>query len=174
MILIFLALLFFLNAFVSFPLGVPHDISREGSDCLRASGRAWYILPAGTYISESSSFGEIYSRSSPIPFVTRRYTRFHVTIRTQDGPMFQMSVRVRDDKRRKLERGESPELYGMVSELSGSALAPQRETLERNETESVCLNDNGATVRTRRLSAAVSLILSALFLFLAWSVKARG
>lgn len=88
--------------------------------------------------------------------------------------MFQMSVRVRDDKRRKLECGESPELYGMVSELSDSALARQRETLEKNEAESVCLNDNGATVQTRRLSAAVSLIFSALFLFLAWRAKTRG
>ena len=158
----FLVLVNLLNLFISIPIGNPVRIGQEGDQCLRNPGKKWYLLDAEIYAVENS-FYEIHSRSSVIPFVTRRYTYFHVLVRTAAEENFLMPVRVRDQKRQRLESGESVSLYGMVSELSGESRKRQETALSGRSASRMCLNDNGDTISKRALSAVFSTFIAAFF-----------
>ena len=161
----FLTLLFIFNMVITLPLKAPMNLVQAKVADLHEERRTWYALEEGTY-SVGASFGSIRIRSSFLLFHTNEYTYYCVTVNPGGENAFSMPVRVKTNKRQKLEKGEAITLYGMASELTGDL----RSRLEaaapgQSELSYLCLNDNGDTVTTRWLSSAAFALFAGICIF---------
>lgn len=164
--LAFLALLFVFNVMINLPLKKPVDLTREGVADLQEQRGRWYTLEEGTY-SVGASFDSIYIRNSFLLFHSNEYTYYSITVNPNGENAFSMPVRVKTNKRQRLENGEAVTLYGMASELTGD-LRSKLENAASGQSERLsylCLNDNGDTVATRCLSSAVFALLAGFCVF---------
>lgn len=163
----FLTLLFAFNVMIGLPLKKPVDLTQKGAVDLQEQRGRWYTLEEGTY-SVGASFGSIHIRSSFLLFHSNEYTYYSVTVKPTGENAFSMPVRVKTNKRQKLENGETVTLYGMASELTGDLRSKLEDTVssQSERLSYLCLNDNGDTVVTRCLSSAVFALLAGLCFFL--------
>lgn len=163
----FLTLLFAFNVAITLPLEAPLNLARTGTSELREKRGRWYTLEEGAY-SVGTSFGSIHIRSSFLLFHSNEYTYYCVTVNPGGEDAFDMPVRVKADKRQKLEKGEAVTLYGMASELTGDLRSRMKEATsgQSKQLSYLCLNDNGDTVITRCLSSAVFALFTAICIFL--------
>lgn len=169
----FLTLLCILNVMISIPLDKPADIGKDGIDESQTFLHKWYYLLAGNYLVDSS-LGVSYIRSSFLPFASKQYTYYSVTVNPGEENAFQMAVRVRSAKAVKMEGGEAVTLYGMLSGIGEDIRAGLEDSAAGQVcVKQLCLNDNGDTVFKRWLSAAAFAVLAGVCICLIVIIAAK-
>ena len=162
----FLALLCIINVLINAPLGHSADIEKDGIDVLQLKRHKWYSLSAESYLVDSN-LGATHIRSSFLPFVSRQYTYFCITVNPGAENAFRMVIRVMDAKEQELSQGKTVALYGMVSNLTGESL-PNDESLPDDQVPFLylCLNDNGDSVFKRGIVTSVFALAAGVFIWL--------
>lgn len=162
----FLTLLFIVNVLINAPLDSPTDIGKDGMDGLRSNAHKWYVLSEESY-SVDRGLGVTHIRSSFLPFISRQYTYYCITVKPDTENAFRMVVRVMDAKDSELSRGKPAALYGMVSDLKGGLFSGD-EGLPEDQAPllRLCLNDNGDTVFKRGITASVFALAAAVCIWL--------
>lgn len=169
----FLALLSIANVLINAPLASPTDIGKDGTDGLRSNARKWYVLSEESY-SVDRSLGATHIRSSFLPFISRQYTYYRITVNPDTENAFHMVVRVMDAKNSELSQGRPAALYGMVSNLKGEPF-PGGEDLPDDQAPllGLCLNDNGDTVFKRGIASAVFALAAGVCIWLIIKIAAK-
>lgn len=147
---VFLAILFFVAAWISWPKEDAVHINDVGSEyftIIPNNGR-YHILDAETY-KVLGRFAEESIRDSAF-FYQRQYTYYSVIVTDKRGQQFIMAVRT-DGKSQQLECGNCVLLYGMISELSADRSRELMEQLGEYDIPVVnwCLNDNDDSIAGR-------------------------
>lgn len=168
-----LALVFVLNALILFPFQRAARIPEIGISDMESARKRWFLLENGDY-SVNGAFETESQRSSSIPFLSKHFVYYNVTVKSTSGDSddYIMAVRVKEKKAQRIERGETVKLYGMISKLNGDLSDKQRQALNGQLTKivSVCLNDNGNTTVTRALSSFLCTVLAVICVYLAIKV----
>lgn len=163
--LAFLTLLCLANVLIALPLAKPVDLGSVGADGLGGQRGTWYVLDAGAY-SVGSNFDSVSIRSSFVPFLSKRYSYYLVTVEPKTGAPFSMAVRVTASKQSQMERGQTVSLYGMVSGLTGDTAVQAQAAAGDQTVQLQCLNDNGDTGAKRVLKAGIFLLAAIGCIFL--------
>lgn len=166
--IVFCFLIFVLFLFVSYinlPRNKAINIYKNGISSFSELNDKWYCLEAENY-EVLDEFGEFVTVDSTFLYSVKYYY-FNVLVTDSKGEQFIMGVRT-DKKTEQLRKGNSVDLYGMVSPLDEEIGREQLEKLEDDHmpTLSLSLNDNDTSVLSRCVHSMVFLGMALLDLLL--------
>lgn len=157
--------LFIFAAYINLPRNKAVNICENSVSSFNNLKDKWFRLDAEDY-TVLDEFGEFVTVDSTFLY-TVKYYYFNVLVTDAAGEQFIMAVRT-DKKTEQLRKGNSVDLYGMVSHLDEETEMAQLEHLYDNnvQTLSVSLNDNDTSVLSRCVQSVIFAGLALLDLLL--------